>query len=192
MAGVKYYFCLADDRLHFQTFVPKTKFYTSNELTTVTEVWPLHTLLLVSTTRYNVLTSSVGNASNLMVGLLKNYYTFSLFLKTELNSLYFPVDLSVFSERTSVLQSIALHYSNYLSSSTTTLLSHVQDSEVYSLSNIYQGFTWVERETKEFDSITFVGLRDTRRLLTDYTFLTDDEEYRTLGYNLTTQEVYYG
>lgn len=192
MAGVKYYFCIVDDRLHFQTFVPKTKFYTSDELTTITEVWPLHTLLLISPVRYNIMTSSVANASNLIVGVLKNYYTFSLFLKTELNSLYFPMDLSVFSERTSVLQNIAVHYSDYLSSSSTTLLSFVEDAQLYSLSNIYQGFTWVERETKEFDTITFIGLRDTRRLLTDYTFLTDEEEYRTLGYNLTTQEVYYG
>lgn len=49
----------------------------------------------------------------------------------------------------------------------------------------------MERELKEFFHIYYIGLLDTRRLLTDYTenkYLL--ENYKTTSYNIIMQELY--
>ena len=38
-----------------------------------------------------------------------------------------------------------------------------------SISNIYSNSNWMEREIKEFNNFYFINLKDTRRLLLDYT-----------------------
>ena len=66
-----------------------------------------------------------------------------------------------------------------------------EDKKLLSLSRVFSSYTWVERETKEFYGITFLGLRDSRRLLSDYTTvepLTD--QYETSGYNTVIQDIF--
>jgi len=61
---------------------------------------------------------------------------------------------------------------------------------VKSLSLIFFGFSWVEREVKEFFNIFFWGLKDTRRLLTDYvSSSTNNSEYKTTPYNHLIQDI---
>ena len=42
-------------------------------------------------------------------------------------------------------------------------------NKINTISNIYLNSIWLEREIKEFTQIQFIGLKDTRRLLLDYT-----------------------
>lgn len=41
---------------------------------------------------------------------------------------------------------------------------------ISSLSKIYNGALWVERETKEFNNIQYINLKDTRKLLLNYNY----------------------
>ncbi len=46
-----------------------------------------------------------------------------------------------------------------------------------SITNSNYGFSWVERELREFNNVSFFGLNDTRKLLSNYTY------ENTLSYN---------
>lgn len=66
----------------------------------------------------------------------------------------------------------------------------VDELDLPSLSLVFSSFNWVEREVSEFFNITFGGLSDSRRLLTDYTKLNNyDLQYKTLSYNEKTQTI---
>ena len=66
-----------------------------------------------------------------------------------------------------------------------------EDKKLLSLSRVFSSYTWVEREIKEFYGITFLGLRDSRRLLTDYTTLEPlNDQYETRGYNSVAQDIF--
>jgi Ni,Fe-hydrogenase III component G len=43
-------------------------------------------------------------------------------------------------------------------------------NNILSISKIYFGNTWVERELKEFNNIYFIGLIDSRKLLSNYNY----------------------
>jgi Ni,Fe-hydrogenase III component G len=43
-------------------------------------------------------------------------------------------------------------------------------NNILSISKIYFGNTWVERELKEFNNIYFIGLIDNRKLLSNYNY----------------------
>jgi NADH:ubiquinone oxidoreductase subunit C len=61
-----------------------------------------------------------------------------------------------------------------------------------SLSKSFSSFVWVEREIKEFYNVSFLGLKDSRRLLTDYTVITPEyNSYETRGYNNIIQDLYF-
>lgn len=44
---------------------------------------------------------------------------------------------------------------------------------ITSVSSIYNGALWIERETKEFNSIQYTNLLDTRKLLSNYNYNTE-------------------
>jgi hypothetical protein len=50
------------------------------------------------------------------------------------------------------------------------LISSKITNKVESLSNVYKGLSWVERENKEFNKINFLNLQDTRKLLSNYNY----------------------
>lgn len=45
--------------------------------------------------------------------------------------------------------------------------------KISSISKIYNGALWVERETKEFNEIQYLNLNDTRKLLSNYNYNSD-------------------
>lgn len=61
-------------------------------------------------------------------------------------------------------------------------------SNLVSISNLYSSATWVERELIEFNNIKFIGLKDSRRLLTDYTCIYNN--YKDNNYNIIYQDLY--
>lgn len=110
--------------------------------------------------------------SNLFfLNLLKNFYFFYFLInKKNLNSLLFLNLDATFVNRGEL--------SNYYLSTQTIfsdfkiLVSIVlpKSTYIYSLSPIYSGNTWVERELKEFYKLSFINLTDSRKLLSNYNY----------------------
>lgn len=44
------------------------------------------------------------------------------------------------------------------------------DKNIQSISSVYSGNSWIEREVREFNKIFFVNLNDTRKLLLSYNY----------------------
>lgn len=120
------------------------------------------------------------------------FSTLHLFLKTSLNNLWFNVDLAV----TKANNFFSIHSANscFLSSERLHIVTYPDKSliQLSSISSIFQSATWVERELQEFNGLTFKSLRDSRRLLTDYTYHTHlyNETYKTTSYDQITQDLY--
>lgn len=96
------------------------------------------------------------------------YYYFSLITKNNLNILYFYnldgtlVNLNNQNVHYLVIQSIVADYK--------VLIKTSLHSALCSLSQIYPGNTWIEREIREFYSIFFINLCDSRKLLSNYNY----------------------
>lgn len=120
------------------------------------------------------------------------YYWFCLFLKINTSNIYFLQDLYIFKKVKSE-HICLLNVACYYTSSMLTLYTEVKKNlTIESLSGIYRGFIWVEREVQEFSNLLFCNLLDTRRLLTDYTQNTDvNLSYKTTHYDILTQNLYY-
>lgn len=152
---------------------------------------PLESMLLLK--NYNNLkfyTTTVNNSNTLSIQINYNdYYKFLSTLKINTHTLYSPVDLTSYGTNNIIITNTITCYS---SSIYMILHTNINTKIKYkSLSPFYQSFTWMERELKEFSSIQIINLRDTRRLLTDYTSnLTNN--YNLISYNNLTQDLYYG
>lgn len=140
--------------------------------------------------------TTINSADTLLVTNIskKKYLEYSLLLLTNLTSIYFFID-ATFYKTLNVKHLFLGNFYNYLSyikySFIVEILKNSNCITLYSISTIYKGSSWVERELREFFQLYFVGLNDTRRLLTDY--LEDNfysETYKTTSYNLILQELY--
>ena len=110
--------------------------------------------------------------SNLFfLSLLKNFYFFYFLInKKNINTLLFlNLDATLINSYE--------FYRHYISTQTifsdfkilidTVLL---KNTSVPSLSHIYNGNTWIERELKEFYKLSFINLIDSRKLLSNYNY----------------------
>ena len=102
------------------------------------------------------------------------YYFFLLNKKNTSNLNFYITDLTMFNNKTLntyliVYQSIFYDYKLLIQTSFKT--------NIQSLSSIYKGSLWIERETKEFNSINYLNMLDSRKLLSNYNYNT------TLEYN---------
>lgn len=132
-------------------------------------------------------TTTKQSAANINIDVFNRYFYIVLLLRTFLTDTYFPVDLSFFDSEKKFICS----FSNFFSATNLNLWGTCKGKVLPSISTLYRGFTWVEREHREFLGITFTGLQDSRRLLTDYThYAEDNNSYKTLSYDLLTQELY--
>ncbi len=99
---------------------------------------------------------------------LKNFYYFFLINKFNINSTYFyNLDATILNKvinKTYVISTQTFFYDLQL------LLNINVANSVLSISKIYFGNTWVERELKEFNNIYFIGLTDNRKLLSNYNY----------------------
>lgn len=134
-------------------------------------------------------TTTKQSAANLNIKILSNYFYTLLLFRASLKDVYFPVDLSIFNNKKDFLYSL----SSYLNFTNINLWGSIHDSSLHSISRLYSGFSWVEREHREFLGLPFIGLKDSRRLLTDYTDSGADTTklYKTLSYDLLTQNLYF-
>ena len=121
------------------------------------------------------------------------YYRFLLILRLKYNDVFFPIDTCFYkTEKTS---NFVTGISSYFTNTCYRLVFSIDNTKnninFISISNIYSSFTWVERELSELNNITFVNLKDGRRLLTDYTTLNiNNDDYKTTSYNLAVENLY--
>ena len=150
---------------------------------------PLESMLLLK--NYNNLkfyTTTINNPHTLSLQVsYADYYKFLSTLKINTHTLYSPVDLTFHGVYNTVITNTITCYSSGIYMIVYTNID--KKIKYKSLSSFYQSFTWMERELKEFSSIQIINLKDTRRLLTDYTSnLTND--YNLTNYNNLTQDLY--
>lgn len=157
------------------------KLPTSN--TTFSEVDPIITL--GSLTTFTFFKSKSDFYYNLNISVHGQSYNAVLLQQTVLNRLPFVVDAYAITEASSsVFYVLNCFYSNRY----TNFFFNISNSGLTSVSPIFKGAVWVERELKEFSSIFVRSLLDSRRLLTDYTVL--KTKNTPLYYDLVTQEVF--
>lgn len=98
----------------------------------------------------------------------KFLYFFFLLNKKNTNTLnFYIVDLTVLDKKTVneyniVYQSIFYDFK--------LLIETTFKKNISSISTIYNGSLWIERETKEFNNIQYTNLLDTRKLLSNYNY----------------------
>ena len=107
-------------------------------------------------------------SNNIFSIKLKNFYYFFLINKFNINSTYFyNLDATILNKvvnKTYVISTQTFFYDLQL------LLNINVANNILSISKIYFGNTWVERELKEFNNIYFIGLIDSRKLLSNYNY----------------------
>lgn len=116
-----------------------------------------------------------------------SFFYFCTLLRSNFLGLWFPVDKGLLNS-----YGLAVTYFDcYLTASTLSILT-LNAKQVSSISSLFSGFCWVERELREFSNLPFDSLSDTRRLLTDYTLHSaEHDNYKNVGYSLQTQEVFF-
>ena len=142
--------------------------------------------VLLANQAINFFTSDSVSTGNVTVSADITYFDFVLGLKTQLDNIYIPVELAVLGK--SYTTALLLILSSFLTQQQITCFTEIQENCVESLSTLVPGHTWVERECSEMQQIYFTGLRDARRLLTDYTVRGELLDNFT-NYNLTVQQV---
>lgn len=202
MASVSREFCYQDKRQLFEVVFPEKSIIAKYvDIKSPFILWcqpkPIETMMLTYLERlpaggedspsYEGYTSTVTPTNYLHVGLsVREHFWFYAYLRTESMRLYVPLDMSYIDDLDSLVTVSSCYMTGFF------IVTYTQGRHLPSLSNIYSSFTWVERELKEFSDLLFAGLKDTRRLLTDYTVATSDyTSYKTTSYDGLTQNLYY-
>lgn len=154
-------------------------------------ILPIDSLFIFSMlANFKIFTTTLTAANELHFLLpSSHYFWFHLCLRVNLTKVYFPRDMfcNINDSKVFLLVPTSCYLTNYNVMVHTEFLT---GDPVKSLSLIFFGFSWVEREVKEFFNIFFWGLKDTRRLLTDYVSLsTNNSEYKTTPYNHLIQDI---
>lgn len=199
MVGVKIYFFFSDKRQvikkidiskYFEKYFPNSNFGEKN-------VWfthlPLDSWLIQSEySDFGISTSTIHKDTDISVtsGCVNLYYWSLAFNKLNWGAMYFPVDLALW--KTSQKLQLQVISSCFFKKDFIHFISAAETNKLMSLSRLFTGFSWVEREAKEFFHVYFIGLKDSRRLLTDYTNLVGTtDSYKTKGYDQVIQDLYY-
>lgn len=158
------------------------------------DILPWDTLMLLRfLTPLTLSTNSNLNTITHEVLIKANYfYWFVTFLRFELMHIFFPHDIAYVKRSSDTkaflfapLSCFFFHVNLYVHQEVSSFNS------TFSLSEVFQGLTWVERELSEFHHLYLVGLRDGRRLLTDYgNYSIHHDDYKTVNYNLISQDLF--
>lgn len=118
----------------------------------------------------NTLTFSYSKINNIYSIKLNENYLFFYFLLNKKNTTslnFYITDLTTFNNKNIntyliVYQSVYYDYK--------LLIQTIYKSKISSISSIYSGSLWIERETKEFNSVQYINLLDSRKLLSNYNY----------------------
>lgn len=180
-------FYKTDFRQQFKTFQYKTKIINY----WVSAVDFNFLILMFYYNNVRLTTSTLLNKHLLNINTNNNNLIF-LLLKSSYNSNYYNVDMTFFKKSAdSLLISYFSNIINYEKVLITTNILH-NKNHLNSLSNLFQSTIWTERELQEFHYIIFLKLRDTRRLLTDYTYskLLNISSLKNESYSTIYQDLY--
>ncbi len=96
------------------------------------------------------------------------FFFFFLLNSKNLNTLNFYI-LDILTYKTKNINNYFLSYQSVFFDFKILLETNFLNS-ISSISNIYKGALWVERETKEFNGVQYTNLNDTRKLLLNYNY----------------------
>ena len=103
------------------------------------------------------------------IDIKDHYYLFFLLNKKNMYSLYlYILDLVYFRNITSS-KTLYVSYQSFFFDQK-TLLSYQPTERVKSLSSLYRGSIWLERELREESRVSIQNLKDTRKLLYNYDY----------------------
>jgi Ni,Fe-hydrogenase III component G len=102
---------------------------------------------------------------------LTNYFYFFILNKNNLNNLYFYILDNVLISNNNI-KNYYLSYQSIFFDFKILINTEITDN-LQSLTSIYAGLSWPERECKEFNNINFFNLNDTRKLLSNYNYNTN-------------------
>lgn len=199
VVSVRYTFCDSRQRLeklnlndYFSKYFPEDTFPKES-----IPVW-LHSGSLDAWIMYsefqttNFVTSTIFNDSSSILEVRNRnlYYWSVIFQKLGWHNVFFPMDLSCWNSKEFL--SLSSVFSCFFKKNFNIFFFNFSEKRLFSLSLIHSSYIWVEREAKEFFGITFLGLKDSRRLLTDYTVLEQStDQYETRGYNTAIQDIFF-
>lgn len=107
--------------------------------------------------------------NNIFFLKLHHFFNFFCITKKNLNCLYFYIlDCTIINSL-----NLKLHYIAYQSYffDYQILTEYKFKKYTNSLSSIYSGNSWTERELKEFNNVFFLNLNDSRKLLLNYNYI---------------------
>jgi NADH:ubiquinone oxidoreductase subunit C len=114
----------------------------------------------------------------------KFYFFYFVLTKYSLNILkFFNLDCT-FLDKSTNIKNLYIIATQTIFCDYKALVTVYTDKHIDSLSTIYNGNTWVERELREFYQIFFTNLYDSRKLLSNYNYNTE------LSYNHFNSIVY--
>lgn len=136
-------------------------------------------------------TSTQYSTQSLILESQHDWFISALSLRLNLANLMFLVDSCIIKSSKTTTNVVA-HYSDYLHANNLMVFSEIDELQaISSQSSVFFSANWVEREARESSGVTFYGLVDSRRLLTDYvSLLTPSTTYSMTRYDLTTQCLY--
>jgi hypothetical protein len=136
------------------------------------QILPFEMILLSGLQNINFCTSSIDSSAVVTFFVKYYYYYYSvLCLNCELDCVYFPAELVLFRKNAIVEKTIYnsfIYLYCYYKFTRIKINFFICNNKLKSLTGIYRGLNWVEREIKEFKKIFVCGLVDSRKLLTSY------------------------
>ena len=202
MAVVSKFYCFTDLRqslvqVDLKTFFPKVNLNFREENDYVANVWlqpvPLESWFLSVNTQFcKINTTTLFFDTNVVLTSDSPvaYYWSSIFQKLNWGCSIFPLDASCWLKNKKTY--IFVVFSCFFKKNMWSYFYALDTKVLQSLSKSFSSFVWVEREIKEFYNVSFLGLKDGRRLLTDYTVITPEyNSYETRGYNNIIQDLYF-
>ena len=127
--------------------------------------WVDHCLITTKNTKYRY--SYTDNI--FFIDIRDSYYLFFLLNKKNMYSIYLYILDLVYFKHTATSKAIYVSYQSFFFDQK-ILLFHQPIDKVRSLSNLYKGSRWLERELREESSIPVLNLKDTRKLLHNYDY----------------------
>ena len=119
----------------------------------------------------------IFNLKNISIKLKKNYYYFFIILKNLTINYKFYNVLADYNKKT-------LNYV-FFSITNDIIINFFFKNKHISLSSIFSSICWVEREISEFNNLNLYYMLDSRKLLTNYNHLNNNNY---TNYNLLTSE----
>lgn len=142
-------------------------------------------LTLSSFTTFDFYKSKADYYYNFNLAIENQSFNTVLLQQTILNKLPYLVDAYTLSTNS---HSVFYIFNCFYTNKYVNFCFNITHTHLTSISPLFRGAVWVERELKEFSTLYIKSLLDSRRLLTDYTILKTKDT--PLFYDLVTQEVF--